>query len=47
MKEGREDIRSEYGLMNGGIDKNDVAMFPNDIITDDVVDYHFVNFQGM
>jgi hypothetical protein len=42
--EGR--IRSEYGLTNGGIKKNGVAMFPDDIITNDG-EYHFVNFQEL
>ena len=39
-------IRSEYGLTNGGIKKNGVAMFPDDIITNDG-EYHFVNFQEL
>jgi hypothetical protein len=39
-------VRSEYGLMYGEIQRNEVVMFPNDIITADG-DYHFVNFQGM
>jgi hypothetical protein len=43
--EGR--IRSMFVLNGGGIEKNGVSMFPDDIITNGDDEYHFVNFQGM
>ncbi len=42
--EGR--IRSGRGLMYGEIQKNGVAMLPDDKITNDG-EYHFVNFQEL
>ena len=39
-------IRSMYVLNGGGIQKNGVAMFPDDIITN-YAEYHFVNFQEL
>ena len=44
VAEVKKEIRSEYGLLNGGIRENDVAIFDNDIITEDG-EYRFVNFQ--
>ena len=38
-------IRSMFGLINGGIERNGEAMFPNDGITA-VGEYQFVNFQS-
>lgn len=37
-------IHSGYGLLNGFIKRNGVAMFPDEIVTADG-DYEFVNFQ--
>lgn len=46
VEEAENKIRSMYGLLNGGILKNGVAMFLNDIITAEADGvYQFVNFQ--
>ena len=46
VEKARNEIRSRYGLLNGGIDRNGEAMASDDIITADG-DYRFVNFQSL
>ena len=44
VEKAEKKIRSGYGLLNGLIERNGVAMDSDDTITADG-DYHFVNFQ--
>ncbi len=44
VEEARNEIRSMYGLINGGITRNGIVMRSSDLITSDG-EYDFVNFQ--
>ena len=44
VEQARNKIRSMYGLINGGIERNGEAMASNDTITSEG-DYHFINSQ--